>query len=302
MLISYNRPSIAWAISGTGASFVTSSSALTNGRPADPTRITWLSNPSPAITDYVTLTGTLTPSLAAPRCAGFLLPNISTAVPAGVKIVVTAKLSGGSVPLNGNSAIQRTQLLPNGAAASWFLFPFTTGAIDTIIFQIYNDLNGATWAAASQYVDLGELWIGDAAEFPLVQDAVVEVQGGLLQRQSHNNQAWPLMVQPFRMLTANLVPMTEAIAIGPWPYGSPTADDFQTVCDAISTQLASVLIPLYVTLGSITLNVPTINGSTIDVQRLHRSAQLGVINSPVKLQGNNNTYFTSPIVHGETPP
>ena len=298
MLISYSRPAITWAIAGTGASFVTSSSALTNGRPADTTRITWTSN-VPSTGDTVTLTGTLANSISA-RLAGFLLPNISTAVPDGVKITVSGKLSGGAVALNGNSTSIRTALLPNGAAAAWFAFPAAT--IDTIIVTIYNDRNGSTWATASQNVDLGEIWIGKGADFDIANDLQIDNQGGLLQRQSHNNQAWPLAVQPFRVATANLLPMTETVAIGP----NSAQDDFQTVLNAISTAATAVIVPAYMNRGS----GPTDNGTppatittaTINQQRLTRTAILGVVDQPIKFQGNGDVYFTSPVVFGESPP
>lgn len=298
MLISYSRPAITWAIAGTGASFITDSSALTNGRPADATRIQWLSG-AQTTASTVTLTGTLATPISA-RLAGFLLPNIPTAIPDGVKVTVSGKLSGGAVALNGNSTSTRTALLPNGAAASWWVFPAAT--IDTIIVTIYNDRNGSTWATAGQYVDLGEIWVGKGADFQIANDLQVDNQGGLLQRQSHNNQAWPLAVQPFRVATVNLSPMTETVAIGP----NAAQDDFQTVLNAISTAQSAVIVPAYLSRAygpsQNGTPPPTITTATINQQRLTRTAMLGVVNQPIKFQGNGDQYFTSPIVFGESPP
>lgn len=299
MLISYDRPGISWATSGAGASFVTDPAALTNGRPADATRIQWLSG-AQTTASAVTLTGTLAKPIPA-RCAALLLPNIPTAIPAGVKITASGKLSGSAVALGGNSTVSRAALLPNGAAASWYAFP--SAVIDTIIFTIYNDLAGATWATAGQYVDLGEVWAGKGADFQAAGDLQIDNQGGLLQRQSHNNQAWPLAVQPFRVATVNLSPMTETVAIGP----NPAQDDFQTVLNAITTAGACVIIPEYMNRGAGPVDngtpPPTISTATINQQRLTRTAIFGVVDKPIKLQGlAGGKYLASSIEFGESPP
>lgn len=298
MRISYGRPAgITWAIAGTGASFITDSAALTNGRPADTTRIQWLSV-SPATSDTVTLTATLGTTIKA-GLAGFLLPNLATAIPAGVKVTVAGKLAGSGVALNGNSTTIRTAALPNGATACWWVFPAVD--IDTLIITIYNDKSGSIWATASQYVDLGEVWIGKSADFRVVGDVQVELDGGLLQRQSPNNQAWPLAVKPYRKLTANIVPMDETTAIGP----NSAQDDYETVVNAITTAAACVLVPTYLHRQDGSPNgspPPIIDSSTISQQRLTRTACLGVVAAPITTQGNGDKYFTSPIQFAETPP
>jgi hypothetical protein len=299
MLISYGRPAMTWAIAGTGASFVSASSILTNGRPADPCRIQWLSG-AQTTSSTVTLTATLATAIV-PRCAAVLLPNLSTAIPAGVKITVSGKLGASSVPLGGNALTQRTVTLPNGATAIWFVFPLGLSAIDTLIVTIYNDANSATWATASQFVDLGEVWVGKGADFQVAQDPDESLQGGVLQRQSRNNQAWALLQaggNPFRVLTVNLQPMTEAVAIGP----NSAQDDFETVRYQLATASACVLIPAYLARGNSPNNVPNVTSGTISAQRLHRSARLGVLDSPPSMKGNGSRYYVAPLTHCETPP
>lgn len=298
MLISYGMPEVTgWAIAGTGASFITDEAALTNGRPADATRMQWTSNP-PTISDTVTLTATLASAINA-RCAAFLLPNILTAIPAGVKIELSGKLSSSPVALGGNALTQRTALLPNGAAALWAVFPSVS--IDTFVVKVYNDKSGATWATASQYVDLGEAWCGKGADFATANDIETVLQGGLTQRQSHNNQAWPLAVKPYRQITANLVPMDVAVMRGP----NPAQDDFETVANAIGQSATCVIIPKYIMDGkhaNTGAPPPVISTATIDEQGLVRTAALGVIDQTIKISGNGQKYYTSPIVFGETPP
>lgn len=300
MRVSYNRPTgITWAIAGTGASFITDATALTNGRPADATRIQWLSTGSPSITDTVTLTATLNTTIKA-GCAALLLPNIATAIPTGVKITFSGKLSGGAVVLGGDAITNRTVTLPNGATAIFAVFPAVN--IDKLIITIYNDQNGSTWATASEYVDLGEVWVGSVADFDVANDLEIQYQGGLLQRQSHNNQQWPLMVQPYRSVPVNVVPMEESVAIGPNSY----QDDFETVAYALSTQATSVIILGYMLPGyDATANgrpPASITSSTINEQRLARTFVLGCPDQAIKMTRNGDRFFVSPITFGESPP
>jgi hypothetical protein len=314
MLISYGRPDMSFVMSGGDAAFITPAdgSALVNGRPADVQRIQWRSSPiNTGSGGAVTITAELGDSSSGEtikaRCCALLMPNLSTAIPAGVKVTFAGTLSGSPVVLGGNAITTRTQLLPNGATAIWCVFPAAT--IDTLVVTIYNDKNGATWATASEIVDLGELWCGLGADFNVANDVRIEWHGGILQRRSHNNQAWPLLTQAFRQLNVQLVPMTEDIAIGP----NSNQDDYETVASAISTQACCVLIPSYFTRGPVNGNAapngeppPVIGTGTISVQRLHRTAVLGVLGGesgqPISTQVNGDVYYVSPIVFGESPP
>jgi hypothetical protein len=310
MRLSYARPALTNVISGTGAAFIspTDGSALVNGRPADVQRIRWMtaSPLPPAITDFVTITGTFGAATKVGCCA-LLLPNLSTAIPAGVKITFSGLLSATPVALGGNAITTRTQLLPNGATAIWCVFPAVT--IDTLIVKIYNDTNSsgspATWAIDSQFVDLGELWVGKTADFKVANDVKTEWRSGILQRRSHNNQAWALEQQAFRETVVQLVPMAESIAIGP----NSAQDDYETVAYAISTSDCCVMIPSYLVRGVAVENgspPSVINATTISVQRLHRTAMLGVVGGEggqaIDLHVNGDKYYVSPIVFGETPP
>jgi hypothetical protein len=305
MLASFNRPTgISWAISGVGGSspeFVTDPAALTNGRPADATRIKWMHYGSggAATTDHVDFTGPLGKTIKA-RCCALLLPNIGTAVPAGVKVTFSGKLGSVPVGLNGNAITQRTYLLPNGAAAVHCIFPAVD--IDHLIVSTFDDKLGAPWATDEQFIDYGEIWVGEGADFAIAQDADEDLMGGLLQRRSHNNQAWPLSVKPYRSLTVNCIPMPQETAIGP----NSKQADFQTVANALSTQKTTVLIPYYMKRGH-GGDVeggppPVIDVSTIDQQRLARTFILGAPDQPVKMKANGDSYYVSPITFGESPP
>jgi len=191
--------------------------------------------------------------------------------------------------------------LPNGATAIFAVFP--KAHIDQLIITIYNDKNGSTWATSASTPDLGEVWVGEGADFDIADTPEIGVMGGLLQRQSHNNQAWPLMVQPWRSVPINVVPMTEAVAIGP----NPAQDDFQTVAYNLSTQTTTVIILGYMIKGyDATANgqpPASITSATINEQRLARTFVLGSPDQPIKMTGvSGGAYFVSPITFGESPP
>lgn len=300
MRISYGRPAITFTISGTGTAFITPASALTNGRPADATRLQMTSTVTPVITDTVTITGVLASPINCGCCA-LLMPNIATAIPSGVKIQFAGKLSGTNVVLGGNAITARTVTLANGSTAIMCVFPAVS--IDTIVMTIFNDRNGGTFWTASALYDIGEVWAGKVADFYLANDFETEFDGGNLQRQSHNNQAWPLTQQPYRSVTLNLQPMPEFAAIGP----NSAQDDFETIMNAISVQPTVVVIEAYQNPGS----GPTQNGippaaittSTISAQRLARTFVLGVADQTGKMKRQaDGNYWTSTIVIGETPP
>jgi hypothetical protein len=305
-LFSFNRPSaITWSLtasSGTVPAFNGSPSLLTNGRPAMPCRTQWPTGGTINTAQTLTLTGALNKTIVA-RSAALLFPSQSTAaaaVPAGCPITCSGKLSGVAVPLGGNALTTTTVQLPNGAVAIWFVFPRAT--IDTIIFNIPNSNGSTTWATSAVLFDIGEAWIGEGADFQ-VAGLDTSFEGGVLQRQSHNNQAWPLQLQAGKGYSITTVQMSESIFFG--PNGSEY--DWETVEYALSTQSAVVIIPAYMKRGSgpKTNGQPpaSITSALIDSSRLQRMAKIGVLEDP----GMKSSYVdqlnqVSTGVFGETPP
>jgi hypothetical protein len=296
MRFGINRPpNITWALSGSaGSAFVSPSSYLTNGRPAQACRLTAPTLATTAAT--LVLTGTLNQVLSC-GCICVIFPMFSTAtlVPANVAITASGKLTGGAVVLGGNALTTVTQTLANGAIAVWFVFPSVN--IDTIIITIPNLKGAAAWWTANMPFDIGEIWCGQCADFQLALNPDDEMDGGLLQRQTHNNQAWPLLVEPARQLTYNLVPMNETAMIGP-----TTQPDFEQVRYALSTQPCCVAIKYFLNTGNAPNNVPKITSATINTQRLHRSALLGVLGAPIKISGSGDVFYVAPVQMVESPP
>lgn len=302
MRISF-RPGVTWSISGGDASFIGDSADLSNGQPASACRIKWRSD-SAQITDTVVLTGDLDETIDA-GCAALLMPAFSTesVIPAGVKVTFSGAIvnTAGSTPvaLGGNSLTVRTVLHPNGATRRPCVFPAV--AINQIIITIYNDKSGATWATPGQYVDLGEAWVGDSSDWGVKQDFKLQLQGGLLQRKSHQNQNWPWAVKAYQSPAFNITPMSETEALGP----RSDQDDFQTVMHKIAQAQSVVLIPSYLSrnnAGDRHSPPATIDATTISEQRLCRTFMIGNIDAAIELDGDNNEFFVSPISFGESPP
>ena len=301
MRIGINRPTgITWAIASTngGAAFITDASALTNGRVADVTRVQWDTGvQSTSVT--VTLTATLGKTISASNCA-LLMANISTSLPIGVSVQFSGKLGIGAVALGGNTTGSRTVAGPWGNSIIPCVFPAVQ--IDTLIITISNDKNGSMWATAGQLFDLGEVWVGEGADFDVANDISFNAEGGTLQRQSHNNQQWPLMVQPYFSIPVNLTAMPVAVAVGP----NPAQYDFQTVIAAMVTQSTTVIIPKYMVEGADPLTTgqppPSITSSNIDAQMLARTFCLGCVDQAPKMTRDGQQYFISPFTFGENPP
>jgi hypothetical protein len=294
MLISYGRPAeIDWAI--VGGTFVGDPDDLVNGQPASPCRIRWNGDSSGVLVITASFDAT------ALRSAGFLSPRFSTEglIPEGVKIEFSGKHSGGSVALGGNALNKRTVTHPNGATRRPAVFPSAT--VDQLILTIYDNKNGSPWVTHDSLYDLGEFWFGKGADFGIKQDLKIALQGGLLQRKSHQNQNWPWAVKAYQAPSFNITPMTEAEAIGP----RSDQDDFQTVMYALAEDSTCVLIPSYIArndLGHRHAPPTTIDATVISEQRLCRTFMIGNLDASIELDGDGNQYFVSPIAFGESPP
>lgn len=173
MLIGYERPdNPAAAISGVGAEFV-SDVVLFNGYPAEITRIRWLSDATPSLTDYVAIQITWSTAITV-RAGDLYGLQYLTAVgspidygaplrlPTGVRVTITGKRSGDSgfpYALGGNSTTEESGVLPLPGSPIHVPWVFDSGLTPLIgvEIRIYNDANGLTWADPDTYLDIGEI-------------------------------------------------------------------------------------------------------------------------------------------------
>lgn len=149
MLIGYSQPAITGAVGITGASWLTADggAALFDGRPARRARLSWGAG-TPTIGQYVDIAASF--AAATPLR---VLALLGTTLPEGVRVDF---LGAGNDGLGGTTMDCRTVRMPDGTTGVWAVAreddPPETGGI----IRIYNDADGATWAASGTVVDLGE--------------------------------------------------------------------------------------------------------------------------------------------------
>ncbi|MHB8679010.1 MAG: hypothetical protein ACYC7G_04655 [Rudaea sp.] len=286
---SYSRPApTSVAIVGTGASFITPSSALTNGRPADATRIQWLSNPTPAITDVVKIQFQWATAFV-PGLVGLIGINaLGLASQAGIKIAFMGKRAGDTgfpYDMLGNCDLQRTITRSDG---STFALGFPAAGLTPIVgleMQIYNDQNGSTALTPSQYVDLGDIWFGPAFDVNTDADWKLSFPPSPKQGQtSINNQPWPVLYPPARKLTCKRSAMTfsDAFVDG----ATPAYQTLRTLC---GNGQVSVQIPRYLdTTGA------------LDVTSAHATACFG-LSTFTEIDRMVGDYFAIAWEHQEIP-
>jgi hypothetical protein len=283
-----------WSISG--GTFIGDPDDLINGQPASGCRIRWGGDSS----GQLVVTASFTTPIDA-RSAAFLSPRLSTEnlIPEGVKVEFAGKLASSPVVLGGNALGKRTVTHPNGATRRPAVFP--AASIDELVLTIHDDKNGSPFAIHDGLYDLGELWWGAGSDWGVKQNLKIALQGGLLQRKSHENQNWPWAVKAYQAPSLNITPMTEEEAIGP----RSDQDDFQKVMYPLAEDSTCVIIPTYLARNNATnRHAPpaTIDASTISEQRLCRTFMIGNLDSAIELDGDDNEYFISPISFGESPP
>lgn len=291
------------ASSDSTAAFVTSPSALYDGQPGTSTRFSWVTAGSPAITDWVSFTVSLSAPIPA-RCLALLEARFSTAnlIPAGVKVTAAGKLSASPVTLGGNTQTGvRTFLHPNGAVRRPFVFLKQT--IDQAVFTVWNDKNGSPWATAGELVDLGELWVGKGSDYAIANDYAFTIEGGTLQRKSHENLNWAWAIRAYEENPFNVVAMTQQQAIGP----RTDEDPFQVLAYELAQNTASVLIPAYLAGGTnqYPIHAPprVIDTTTIDEQRLCCTFAIGNLGDQgISMKGNNDLYQVAPFSFGSSAP
>lgn len=157
MLISHSRPrNIAWALrSSAGAllPFVTSPTALTNGRPGSVTRFVW-----PAGT-YTQIEATW----SEPSPIG-LVGLIGTTLPPGMELRVAFRIAGTS-DFVVSPAMTRVTERPMGERVAWMRPAPSLEWFDGMRLRIQNSFDvGFPVVPPGAYVELGELWLGATDE------------------------------------------------------------------------------------------------------------------------------------------
>jgi hypothetical protein len=230
MLISYGDYSLSFAItgqSGSGAAFLTPSSAMADGRTGTVTAIRWTDG-TQNTNSYVEITVTISDPLAATARQGvFGVCNCS--LPAGTRVVM---LPG--------SIAQRLVEGARGERSAWFL-PAENS--NTRVFRIFNDVNGAASIVAASEFAIGEIYLGRVVSLcTLAQSSPsAQLQDPTGYTRSDGGQLWQLMRKPYRQVQATLGRFTTAQVKGGTTSDIPAGDsagstiDLQTLRERLAT-------------------------------------------------------------------
>lgn len=287
-IIGFNRPaSPSWNIVGTGASFDTDAARLSNGIVSDLTAIVWLSG-SQTTSSVLKLQSTW-PIPQVVRLITFIgLKDI----PAGTKIVVTGKRQSDSdftYALGGNSATQRTVLLPDGSVGAWII---CAAGLDPIIgyqIAVYNDVNGSTSFVASQFIYVGESDALAGLDVKIKDGGVAADYDGLPpEDRSVNKQPRILPSRPYRTNDTVTIPVTQATAIG---TSTSTFTSYEQLM-AITVMGDSVAL----------ITSWQDQSGNLDAWKLHQVAVFGVPRKLGRPQSIGNGYYVAKFGIAESAP
>jgi hypothetical protein len=279
MILGFERPvAPSYGLDGTGAAWLTDV-RLANGRPAQISRLQWLSTSSPEIGDYLDIQ--VSWATAAP--VG-LIATLGLSCGAGVRFEVTARrpIDGGyTYDLGGDSMTQRTVARSDGRVRHIVRFD----QVELIGYQIriYNDRNGSTWATPATALDIGEMDAFRAAELcirPGYSDAPIQT----------SDLEWTLGSQPHtvarrnrRQRSVDLAPATVAELR---EQGLAGGSDWWRIDHAMSAYTPIISIPEYA-----------------DANALHETALFGVAQDrgPVRHIAASLARYERPLVFAEAP-
>lgn len=207
MLISYNRPSIAWSLVGAGAAWLSddAGAALTNGRPAAASRLQWLSG-AQTTASVLTLRGTWGNAFA-PR----VLALLGLTLPVGtlVRLAFRRPADAGYTYL-ADTYTQRVVQLPDGSRCAWFALPDGLDPVIGVEYRIVNDVNGSASIAAGAAFDVGEAWVAPTSAFKLRRTVQDKITDPTVRRRSYGSQTYASPRLPYRSLALELVPQRDA--------------------------------------------------------------------------------------------
>lgn len=200
MLISYDRPKdLVCSLIGSGAAWLSddAGAALTDGRPANVSRIQWLSGDQTTASELI-LRATWGTALV-PRVLGL----IGLTLPVGtlIKLALRRPADAGYT-YQVDTYSQRVVQLPDGSRCAWFVLPAALDAVIGTGFQILNDVNGSATIAAGSAFDVGELWVGPAVEIPHEKDWTRAFNDASRKSRSKGGQLYTVQQRGWRTLQA----------------------------------------------------------------------------------------------------
>lgn len=244
-IIGHSPPTVTATISGTGASFDTSTAQLFDGQPASVTRCTGVSG-SQTTSSKTSIQLTL--AAAAPVRVLCLL---GTTLPAGLKVQVAGKRSGDSgypYALGGNATTQRLVTFADGTVGAWWVFPSSNDPLIGLEVSLYNDVGGSTVLSASAHFDIGELRPFLGTDVAVVDNLDDTMEDGGRPRRSPNNQPNYLGHLPYSKYRMDLAPMSQAKYL-----------ELRALRHTLATTKAMAMLPVVNLPGTTTLDAATMN-------------------------------------------
>lgn len=184
----------AFAISGTGASFLTSSAYLADGKPHQVTRCQWISG-TQTTSSFTRITVTLTNPAGGSSSVGAIIVKGITGLPAGLRVV-----------FNGDTANPVfLTACPSGGLEAIYI-PSSVLTITSFTVDFYNNVSGSTAVTASAIFQVGEIMgaLRWASPFGMDADWKMQWVDPSIQKNVGDNSAGRIARVPYRTLSIAL--------------------------------------------------------------------------------------------------
>ena len=250
MWIGFARPQVSSVtVVGVGASLLTPSANLTNGRPAQTSRLQWLSEIAPTITDVVKVQFMFAKEFVPGLIGLFGLSIFGVSNGAGLKFSFTGKRVGDSdftYDLGGNTGEQRAVMRNDGSVVVVCIPAAGLDEIEGVEMTISNDVGGSVAIPVSGYLDLGDFWCSPAFDINIDANWKYTFPDNNTAPDSKNYQPWPEADPPGRVLNFSRSNMSFADVFV--SGATPCWERIRTLC---CNGQVSVVIPRYGSLASL---------------------------------------------------
>lgn len=281
---------VAWAISGNlgDAHFNTDPADLNNGRPAERTEIEWGSGAQTTGSVLELQAFWLTPQ----PVRGIVIRDLSA--PVGAKVRVWGMRDGDgdyTYNLGGNSQSQNVFEFADGSTGLVVVCPTANDDLVGVQVELWNDLGGSTYIAASELVYLGDVDFYQGYEPPdaVEYDWTFGFANVGSDERTSNVQPHKRKTRPYGVLNVSFTYAPFTIAFG--NSGAPTAMDYDKIAHRIAFGDKCGVITRYTQTGS----------SNLDPWGLHRTSIFGVASNIQRPSGQGSNFFRMSFVVNEAP-
>lgn len=282
-----------YTIGGTaaGAAFLSDTEELGDGQPSTVTRCQWIGGAqTTASATRIGLTVN-TPDGSNPLVGVVAVLNV-TGLPEHLPVYAydaatfpaPGSLIGASTLEYGNNGVLQAWITPNSN------FNATTNAI---YVQFLNNISASAPVAANAEFTVGEIFVGQAIEWPLKRDPTLGYATGPKVRLSAAGVQWPIPQPSVRTLQINLAPITQKDAVAL----PPPAFDVATMVNAIMNSNVVAVMPW------LTFDVAYYGtiGDKSDAKITAKTAFLAQLIQPMPtIKGDNDMYYDVSMMFQES--